>query len=61
MKKIKRNPKGPFFSKITSKGQITLIKSLREKLMLEQGDMVIMELRNNNELVIKKAEIKPIE
>lgn len=47
------------YSRISSKGQITLTKSVREQLGWEQGDFVIIEVRNN-EAVIKRAEMKPV-
>ena len=47
------------YSKISSKGQITLTKSVRDQLGWEQGDFVIIEIRDN-EAVIKRAEIKPV-
>lgn len=43
---------------MSSKGQITLIKPIRERLALNKGDFVIIEIRDNVEVIIKKAVLK---
>jgi len=40
---------------MSSKGQITLIKPIRERLNLSKGDFVIID---NDEIIIKKAVLK---
>ena len=45
---------GIFLSKVTSKGQITLPKQLREKLLIRNGDYLEMEMRGR-ELILRAA------
>ena len=40
-------------AKISSQGQITLPKAVREKLCLESGDMLIFTLNNKEEIKIE--------
>ena len=47
------------YSRVSSKGQITLTKPIREELEIKTGDFVIIEVRGN-ELIVKRAEIKPV-
>lgn len=46
-------------SLLTSKGQVTIPKRLREALHIQQGDSVVFELRDD-EVVLKKHERKSI-
>ena len=41
-------------SKITSKGQVTIPKSIRDTLMVKEGDYISYELRES-EIAIKKV------
>jgi bifunctional DNA-binding transcriptional regulator/antitoxin component of YhaV-PrlF toxin-antitoxin module len=47
-----------YFLRMSSKGQITLIKPIRERLALNKGDFVIIEIRDNDEVIIKKGSLK---
>ncbi|MFQ6052101.1 MAG: AbrB/MazE/SpoVT family DNA-binding domain-containing protein [Candidatus Hydrothermarchaeota archaeon] len=49
-------------SKVTSKYQITIPKSIRERMKLRIGDKIIFDIRNG-EIFMKKAgkELKPSE
>lgn len=40
--------------KISSKGQITIPKKLREKLNLNKGDQLVEELRGNADLLLSR-------
>lgn len=46
-------------SVLTSKGQITIPKGIRDRLALGEGDSVVFDLRDN-EIVIKKDERRTI-
>jgi AbrB family looped-hinge helix DNA binding protein len=46
-------------SSLTSKGQVTIPKRLREALHIQEGDSVVFELRDG-EVVLKKHERKSI-
>jgi AbrB family looped-hinge helix DNA binding protein len=46
--------------KITSKGQLTLPKTLREKLMVGKGSKVILELRKN-EVAMKPRKVSIVD
>lgn len=45
-----------FFSKVTSKGQVTIPKEIREKLGVCEGDQLAF-VEVDGEIVIKKAEL----
>jgi antitoxin PrlF len=45
------------FSKVTSKGQVTIPKEIREKLGINEGDQLAFVEADNGEIVIKKAEL----
>ena len=47
-------------AKVTSKGQITIPKSIREMLNLKEGSKIIF-LENGNEIVIKNAAMLSLE
>ena len=48
-------------TKITKKGQITLPSEYREKLDLNTGSVVVVEIKNNNILVKKpKSDLKKL-
>ena len=49
-----------YTSTLTSKGQLTLPKDLREMLKIKTGQMVLMEAVGNA-VVLKKAEIRAAE
>lgn len=44
---------------VTKKGQITIPKPFRDKLRIEEGDIVIFEIKDDS-LVLKKKEKKSI-
>jgi len=43
-------------SKLTSKGQITIPKNVREKLKLKQGDIIVF-VEKNGEIIIRRSEL----
>lgn len=43
-------------TKVTKKGQITLPSEYREKLDLSTGSVVVVELKNSNQIMVKKPE-----
>ncbi|MDX1637143.1 MAG: AbrB/MazE/SpoVT family DNA-binding domain-containing protein [Balneolaceae bacterium] len=47
-------------AKVTSKGQITIPKKIREKLDIHPGDKIIFKENKNGELVIESGK-KPIQ
>lgn len=47
----------PYLSTVSSKGQITIPRNLRDALKLETGQVVLMEPARGG-LLLKKAEIK---
>jgi len=44
-------------SKLTTKGQITIPKVVREKLNLKTGDIVVF-IERNGEIIIRRSELK---
>ncbi len=47
-------------AKVTSKGQITIPKSIREKLELKEGSKVIF-LQRGNEIIVKNSAMLALE
>lgn len=47
-------------AKVTSKGQITIPKSIREKLELKEGSKVIF-LQKGNEIIVKNSAMLALE
>jgi AbrB family looped-hinge helix DNA binding protein len=47
----------PYLSTISSKGQITIPKNLRESLQIQTGQVVVM-ISAKGGIILKKAEIK---
>lgn len=48
-------------ARMTSKGQITMPKNIRDKINAHKGDYFLFELRGANKVEIKKAELSPSE
>lgn len=48
-------------AKMTSKGQITIPKDIRDKMNAKKGDYFLFELKGNNKVEIKKAELSTSE
>ena len=46
---------------VTSKGQVTIPKKIRERLQLAAGDRVAFCLNEKQEVVVKKAAFVPLE
>jgi AbrB family looped-hinge helix DNA binding protein len=46
----------PTASKVTSKGQVTIPKEVRERLRLGAGDVLVYEFQENGLLVVRKME-----
>lgn len=44
-------------SKLTTKGQITIPKVVREKINLKTGDIVVF-IERNGEIIIRRSELK---
>ncbi len=44
-------------SKLSRKGQVTIPKTVRILLELKEGDIIVFELKENNQITIKKGEI----
>ncbi|PKM81994.1 MAG: AbrB/MazE/SpoVT family DNA-binding domain-containing protein [Firmicutes bacterium HGW-Firmicutes-14] len=40
---------------LTTKGQVTIPKEIRERLQLRQGDKVIFEIKDGGEVIVKKG------
>jgi len=43
-------------SKVTTKGQVTIPKEVRERLRLGAGDVIVYEFQENGLLVVRKME-----
>jgi AbrB family looped-hinge helix DNA binding protein len=43
-------------SKITTKGQVTIPKAVRERLRLQAGDVLVYEFGDNGVVVVRKME-----
>jgi AbrB family looped-hinge helix DNA binding protein len=43
-------------SKITSKGQVTIPKKVRESLGLEPGDFITYEIADDNSVILRRVE-----
>jgi AbrB family looped-hinge helix DNA binding protein len=43
-------------SKVTTKGQITIPKEVRERLRVQAGDVLIYEFQENGILIVRKME-----
>lgn len=43
-------------SKVTSKGQVTIPKEVRERLRVQAGDMLVYEFQDNGQVIVRKME-----
>ena len=43
-------------SKITTKGQVTIPKEVRERLQVRAGDVIAYEFQENGQVVVRKME-----
>ena len=43
-------------SKVTSKGQVTIPKEVRERLRVRAGDVLVYEFQENGPVVVRKME-----
>jgi antitoxin PrlF len=51
---------GKSASTITSKGQVTIPRSVREELGLQTGDRVVWSLHEDGSVVVRKANLRPL-
>lgn len=47
-------------AKVTSKGQVTIPKPIRELMELQEGDYLVMEC-DDDRLIVRKAAVSPTE
>lgn len=58
----KENLHHPEFSRVTSKGQLTLPKEIRDELKIDEGSLLAIYADKARELaIIKKVELKNVE